>query len=176
MEPCFRILGITRTFLSHTSSRALYTRIQKTYTQSHPHPADRVFPLLCPEEETKWLDHWSYQMIFSESGGAEPHAIFTTPHHGEDDTVWYTVRHYPKERYVEFVRVTPGEMVAHIELRVVGQDDKSSQTLVSYTFTPLTDKGVERLQVEVLPQFEENMVGGEEAINYYLTTGNKLVS
>lgn len=115
-------------------------------------------------------------MIHSESGRVEPHAIFTTPHHGQEDTVWYTVRHYPKERYVEFVRVTPGEMVAHIELRVVGNGSGKSQTLVSYTFTPLTDAGAEHLQGVVLPHFDEQMQGWEEAINHFLTTGNKLVS
>lgn len=154
----------------------MFARTTKTFTQLHPFSADRVFELLCPEEEAKWLQHWQHEMIYSESGQVEQHAIFTTPHHGDNDTVWYTVRHYPKERYVEFVRVTPGDFVAHIELRVVSTGPETSETLVSYSFTPLTTDGREKLEELVLPSFTEQMKGWEAAINHYLQTGSMLQS
>lgn len=153
----------------------VFSKYQKSYVQQHPFPADEVFRLLCPEEETKWLQNWEYKMIYSESGGLETDAIFTTPHHGEQETIWYTVRHYPKERYVEFVRVTPEVAVAHIELRVAQLAPQKSQTLVSYTFTPLSTVGDSILKENILPSFNSNMKQWETSINYYLEHGGMLI-
>ena len=154
---------------------SVFTTVQKSYTQVHPYPASNVFGLLDPEAETKWLEHWSYTPIQrKEEGALSQHDIFTTPHHGEDETLWYTVRHYPKERFVEFIRFTPKAYVVHIELRVVSLAAEESQTLVSYNFTPVSDEGEQTLKGEILPLFDQHMQKWEAAINYYLCHGRPL--
>ena len=60
------------------------------------------YPLLCPVREADWFDGWQYNMIYSESGLVEEGAVFTTPHEGEEDTVWIVKKHDPKKHEVAF--------------------------------------------------------------------------
>jgi hypothetical protein len=57
-----------------------------------------VFPLLCPVREYEWIEPWSCDMVFSESGLAENNAVFRThfPAQGGEET-WVVCR-YEKDR------------------------------------------------------------------------------
>ncbi|MFQ5415698.1 MAG: hypothetical protein ACE5FL_01495 [Myxococcota bacterium] len=75
-------------------------------------PVDRVFPLACPDEEYKWIDEWTCDLVYSESGKVEDGCIFTEKRsvpmlHDSDDgaTTWYTVLHDPDGFRVHFVLV-----------------------------------------------------------------------
>lgn len=63
-------------------------------------PPDAVFPLLCPVREYEWIDGWSCQLIFSDSGFVEDGCVFTTRLTGEGPTVWVTTRHDPAGRHL----------------------------------------------------------------------------
>jgi hypothetical protein len=39
-------------------------------------PPERIFPLLCPIEEYKWIDRWDCELVYSESGVVEDNCIF----------------------------------------------------------------------------------------------------
>ena len=63
-------------------------------------PADKVFPLLCPVEEERWVFGWNYRMLYSASGRNELYCLFTetvTVSHftgisGVEPAVWMTTR------------------------------------------------------------------------------------
>ena len=38
-------------------------------------PPEVVFPLLCPVREYEWLEDWTCEMVFSESGVAEEDCV-----------------------------------------------------------------------------------------------------
>ena len=38
---------------------------------------EQVFPLLCPTREYDWIETWQCELIYSDSGFAEPGCIFT---------------------------------------------------------------------------------------------------
>ncbi len=93
--------------------------IQQTfnYKQINNGNIDDVFPLYCPVREADYLDGWSYKMIWSKSGLIEKDCVFTTPHHGEFDTVWHVTKHDKINYKIEFLRVTPTENVIRINIK-----------------------------------------------------------
>jgi hypothetical protein len=65
-------------------------------------PAARVFPLLCPVREFDWIDLWSCDLIYSDSGVAEYNCIFQTDREGEGKRTW-VVNRYEPNKAIEFV-------------------------------------------------------------------------
>jgi len=74
---------------------------------------EQVFPLLCPTREYDWIETWQCELIYSDSGFAEPDCIFTTsyPADGPEDT--WVVSRYEKPVLIEFVRVNPLRVIRY---------------------------------------------------------------
>jgi hypothetical protein len=60
-----------------------------------------VFPLLCPVREYDWIDVWSCDVIYSESGIAELGCVFLTDLPGRGTETWVVTRFEP-EFVIEF--------------------------------------------------------------------------
>ena len=73
-------------------------KITRSYRQTIFANPEKVFPLLCPVREADWLDGWQYNMIYSISGLVEKGAVFSTPHHDKNETVWM-VTNYDTENW-----------------------------------------------------------------------------
>lgn len=149
-------------------------RFTKNYSQNHPHPADEIFPLLCPVREHDWLEGWKASIVHSESGIAEQDAVFTTPHEDGEDTVWTITEYDPENRYISFVRYTPGHTAVTIKINVESMDMHRSRSHISYQFTILDQEKESRLYTEINSRFEIQMEWWEKAINHYLSTGRML--
>jgi hypothetical protein len=153
---------------------SLARRLTRSYTQTNVAPPERVFPLLCPVRERDWLDGWDCEVLYSESGFAEPNCIFRTSRPGEQDTVWTVTRHEPAAGRIEFFTVTPGSRVSHIRIRLRRAADDTTHTEISYTFTTTSDHGREFLAAMTQEYFDTEMAWWEKSINHYLQTGELL--
>lgn len=149
-------------------------RITRTYRQTINAPPDEVFPLLCPVREAEWLDGWQYAMIYSESGLIEEGAVFSTPHEGEEDTVWIVTKHDPREREVEFARFTHESRVCVLKIEVRPEESGSSHVDISYTYTGLTPAGNDFIDNFSEDGFLDAVTFWEKSMNHYLQTGTKL--
>ena len=150
--------------------------IQKTctYTQINNGSIEEVFPLLCPVREMDWLDGWDYKMIHSNSGLIEKDCVFTTPHHGELETVWQ-VTQYDKTTYaIEFLRVTPKENVVKINIQLEEMSEQQTRVLIDYQYTALNKAQNEFINKELEQSFNKSMKWWEKSINYYLENGKML--
>ncbi|GET34698.1 hypothetical protein PbJCM13498_35610 [Prolixibacter bellariivorans] len=149
-------------------------QVSRTYQQLNLAAPEAVFPLLCPVREKDWLDGWDYTMIHSVSGLIEEGCIFSTPHHGQQDTIWY-VTVYDKINFkIEFVRVTPEEEVVRINIRLNGREDGTTTSRISYEYTALNEQKNKWLKTKFEDRFRESMIWWEKAINHYLRTGEML--
>lgn len=88
-------------------------RVERSYVQLlHARP-DRVFPLLCPAREYEWIEPWQCDLVYSSSGVAEPHCVFTTRFPDDSsDEVWVISRYEPN-RLIEFVRVNADRVICY---------------------------------------------------------------
>lgn len=149
-------------------------RITRTFTQTNAAPAEKVFPLLCPAREAEWLEGWQAKMIYSESGVAEEGCIFQTQNAGEPETTWVIARHDPQNYLIEFVTVTPASRVARIEIRLEDNNDGTTASHISYTFTALSEAGNRFLGGYGADAFKQKMEWWERSLNHFLTTGKQL--
>jgi hypothetical protein len=149
-------------------------RITRSYRQTINAPPDEVFPLLCPVREAEWLDGWQYAMIYSESGLIEEGAVFSTPHEGEEDTIWIVTKHDPREREVEFARFTYESRVCVLRIAVRLKENSSSHVDVSYTYTGITPAGNDFIDNFSEDAFLEAVAFWEKSMNHYLETGTRL--
>ncbi len=151
-------------------------RAVRTYRQTIEASPDVVFPLLCPERETEWLDGWAYSMIYSATGLAEDGAVFSTSTPGEADTVWIVTRHEPAARLVEFARFTPGSRTCVLRISVAPTGDACSHVDVSYAFTSIGPGGNAFLDAWTAESFQAAMRFWEASMNHFLETGTRLPS
>ncbi|MBP1631365.1 MAG: hypothetical protein H6Q15_2258 [Bacteroidetes bacterium] len=148
------------------------SRIYKQINNAKP---EDVFPLLCPVREKDWVDGWDYKMIFSKSGLIEKDCVFSTSHHGNEETIWY-VTDYDKDKFkLEFVRVTPHEEVVKINIYLVDNGNGTTTSIISYQYTGLNESKNEWIEDKLDIEFKNNMIEWEKAINYYLEKGEKLM-
>ncbi len=150
--------------------------IQKKYscTQTNNGSIEKVFPLLCPVRETDWLDGWKYKMIHSKSGLIEKDCVFTTPHHGEFETVWQVTQYDTLNYRIEFLRVTPNENVAKISIQLERINEHQTKAIIDYQYTALNEAQNEFINKELKQSFNKSMRWWEKSINYYLENGTML--
>jgi hypothetical protein len=75
--------------------------LTRTNTFTVPAAPERVFPLLCPTMEYRWLVHWRCELLHSVSGVAEADCVFRTRTPGGGPLTWVVSRYEPPAR-IEF--------------------------------------------------------------------------
>jgi uncharacterized protein YndB with AHSA1/START domain len=136
-------------------------------------PPQRVFPLLCPVREYDWIDRWSCDIVYAETGVAELGGIFTTrsPEAGEE--VW-TISRYEPPHAIEFVRVAAQVWVATLAFALEPEGTGGTVARTRRTYTALSGVGaleMERITPEVQDSWARDL---ERMLNHYLTTGEML--
>lgn len=148
-------------------------RVVRTYTQHIIATPEKVFPLLCPVREMEWLDGWTYEMIYSESGIAEKGCVFKNKLAGDVDTIW-VISSYDPPRYIEFVRITPDAAVVQFDIKLRDNGDGTTDAEITYTFTGLTEAGNAYVESFANEKFIGFMSWWEKAMNHYIQTGEML--
>lgn len=116
-------------------------RIAQEYAHTVPAAAAKVFPLLCPVREYDWIDGWTCNLIYSDTGVAENNCIFTTDFPRGVEETW-VVSHYDPEHYViQFVIVNAGAYVMKLDVSLQASGDNATNVLWKTTFTGLTPEG-----------------------------------
>jgi len=146
-------------------------RIRRSYRQRLCAPPERVLPLLCPVRECDWVRGWEPGLVLSNSGLAEPDAIFVTP--GEPEAIWVVTRHEPEHLYVEMWKLVPGVVATKLEIQV-GPDQGGCWADVAYTHTVLGEAGHAVADAFTESAYERFMRDWEAELNHYLETGRKL--
>jgi hypothetical protein len=149
-----------------TSFRGARARTESTHELSFPPEA--VFPLLCPVREYDWVEGWSCDMIFSQSGVAEENCIFqTSSPHGV--STWY-VAHYDAPNRIEFIVVSP-LMATRLDINL---QRTAAGTRLTWThiFTGLTEQGNAHINDRGVDRNRKLT----EQLEYYLQTGKMLRS
>lgn len=148
-------------------------RVIKTFTRRIAAPASKVFPLLCPTREYDWIEGWSCDLVYSETGLAENNCVFTTSFLRNGEEIWALSRYEPT-RAIEFVAVTPQSHVMKFDVALRETEDGSTDMTWTSTFTALTPKGNHHLDTVVDEHYETSLRTWTAALNHFCTTGNML--
>ena len=148
------------------------TKVSRSFTQTLCAPPDEVFPLLCPVREAEWVNGWRPSLVLTDSGGGEPGCIFVTPGIPQD-AVWIMTEFDRERHVVEILKVIPGVVVGKIEVRLRPFRKREAKADITYTYTALSDYGMEMLEGFTEPHFVAFMETWENELNHFLTTGTK---
>jgi hypothetical protein len=80
-----------------------------------PAAPDRVFPLLCPVLEYKWIPTWRCELLHSESGVAEGDCVFRTDFPEVGPMTWVVTCYQPATR-IEFCCFVADTMVMRLKI------------------------------------------------------------
>lgn len=146
----------------------------KRCTQILAGTPDQVFPLLCPVKEYDWLEDWSCELIYTESGVAELDCVFTTAFPDEGGMETWVVSEYEPNRRIGFTRFNPLRTIRYtITLEEI---ESGTKAVWEQVITGLNEAG----NTWVLANRDEKFIGIiqrlERQINHYLTTGQMLRS
>jgi hypothetical protein len=148
-------------------------RVTRSYSMTVDAPPAAVFPLLCPVREYEWIEPWSCDMVFSESGLAENHAVFRThfPAQGGEET-WVVCR-YEKDRAIAFIRLVPGFKVNRLDIDLTAA--RNGTVLVwTHTYTGLSEPGNQWIRDLTDEAFRSEKAALGKMLNHYLKTGSML--
>ena len=131
-----------------------------------------IFPLLCPKREYDWIETWKGQIIYSESGYAEPDCIFSTGLPGGGEEIW-TVDRYEKNELIQFIRFTPSRVVRYC-ITLTGNNDGTTEALWEQTITALNEEGNLYVRNFSDDDYRQLIHSLEKMLNHYLGTGKML--
>jgi hypothetical protein len=149
-------------------------RIEETETITLHASVERVFPLFGPIEEQKWAEGWAPQILYGKSK-AEEHMIFRTNSRYADEEfyTWVISKFNEPHRLIEYTVSAPGR-IWFITVSCQKYGNEKTRATITYSFTALNEQAVARNQESLDRMFADRLVDWEEAINYYLATGQKI--
>jgi len=143
-------------------------RVVRSYTMKLKAPAERVFPLLCPVWEHEYLEDWNAEVLFSESGVAEPGCVFQTPNPSGPPTVWYITVHDEAAGRIQFVTFTASARLGQLDVLLRRVAGGATEAEFTYTHTAVSREGRRFIAAFTGDAFRRKMVGFEERLNEYL--------
>lgn len=148
-------------------------RLIQSYTMKVPAKPEIVFPLLCPEREKEWIDDWSYEMIYSESGVAELGCVWKTDLPEEGEAYWIMSKcNSPNEG--EYIRFLPGLMIVNLAFQLKMQEDDTTTIKLTHIFTGITETGNQIIEREMPASCMQHLQRIENSLNHFILTGRLL--
>jgi hypothetical protein len=151
-------------------SNATNLRISRRYQMTVHAGCDRVFPLLCPVREREYLDDWTAEILFSESGVAEKGCIFQTPNAEGPPTTWYITEHDRAAGSIVFVMFTPESRVSRLDISLASIDHATTRVSLTYTHTAITPAGQAFISAFTEAAFTAKMKNFETKLNEFLAS------
>lgn len=143
-------------------------RITRSYTMTIRAAYTRVFPMLCPVREHDYLDNWRADILYSESGVAEPGCVFQTPNDAGAPSTWYIAEHDADTGRILFVIFTPASRVSRLDVTVNAKGAEAVAVTLTYTHTAIAPAGREYIAAFTEDAFTAKMKNFETKLNEYL--------
>jgi hypothetical protein len=137
---------------------------------------EKIIPLLCPVREYDWIEDWACDVIYSESGIAEPNCVFrtgtgsTTRLEESDEEVWIVTRYEPPDR-IDFAKFAAGLYVIKYEIILEDAGEGTVNATWSQHFTGLSEEGNNAIISPAQKDYAATIKILEGKLNTYLATG-----
>ncbi len=109
---------------SQGTSRIKVNRVIESHNENIKELPEKIFPLLCPVQEYKWIDRWDCEIIYSSNEGVENNCIFKEYKSGpflfgSDIPTYWTVSYYDPTNYkIQFVLITDQIAITKIDIDI----------------------------------------------------------
>ncbi len=126
--------------------------------------AAQAFPLFTPKGEEDWVPGWAPTYLWPETGETCQEMVFTTEKDGET-SVWTCLSWQPEQFHARYLRVTPGSLVAFVDVRCQPEGAARTRVGVAYQIVALSDHGRSYLEDLTDSAFAESIDTWSEWIN-----------
>ena len=155
---------ITREFLAR---KVPYQRKVMVFGRDFSATPEVVFRQFCPSREADWINGWTVDLIYSETGYAEPLCVFRTPLSNLLGAGFWILTRVEPESVVEAVMFHEGhDYIEHMKLDLLDLGNGKTKVTWTITVTALSDKG--NNAIEMMPDETPAFV---EELEYFLTHG-----
>ncbi len=139
---------------------------------------EQIFPLLCPTREYDWIAEWACELVYSDSGFAEPNCVFRTDGavsriSGAEEEIWIVSR-YESPTRIEFVKFSNGLFVIKYEIDLVETEDGGITATWTQHFTGLSEAGNDMIAARRQEDYDAVIAALEGKMNYYLRHGDMM--
>jgi hypothetical protein len=144
-------------------------RVVRRYRYEIDASPERIFPLLCPVREYDWIDGWTAQVLYSQTGVAEKDCVFMTQRPGRPEATWVVSLYDPPHR-IEFAIFHGREVVEKLD---VALEPTGGRTALRWarTYTSLCPAGDRFLEAYTGEALDQAMAHLSRALQHYLQTG-----
>jgi len=136
---------------------------------------EEVFPLFGFWEEKKWAFGWKPVIVFPDFPDIKEGTVFKTESSfiEEPSYNWIISKYEPENYFIEYI-VSTQNRIWVIKVQCLSLDNQKTKAIISYSYVALNETGKNYNQLALNEIFKSNLKDWEEAINYYIETGNIL--
>ncbi len=126
-----------------------------------------VFSQFCPAREADWINGWTAELIYTESGYAEPLCVFRTPKSNLLGAGIWILNRVEPNRVLEATMLHDGnDILEHMRLDVIDLMNGRCNVTWTITLTAISDRGNDL--VDAIP---EDTPGFVQELEYFITKG-----
>ena len=148
-----------------------YKRKVQVYVKQISADPETVFQQLCPTREADWIDGWIADLVYTETGYAEPDCVLTTPENNILGAGLWMITQREANKFHEFVLVRNDGVVGHFTIEINDNHDGTCETVWKLVFTAINEDG--NTVIESMPEKDPMFEMIIEALDYYLRTGER---
>jgi hypothetical protein len=140
----------------------------------------KIFPLLCPVQEYKWIDNWDCEIIFSNSDGVENNCIFKEYKSGPilfttDIPTYWTVSYYdPTNCRIQFVLMSDHIAITKIDVEVNDLGAGRSSASWAIIITTISEQANKHINKSTQNKAKIYLTVLGKALKHYCENGEKL--
>lgn len=128
---------------------------------------EKIFPLLCPKMEEKWIPNWECQVVYSSNGYNETGAVFKTEKAFGTALTWYTNTYDQAKGIVEFTNFSE-DLIFNFHIQVHPLSEKKCRLDFMHTFRALNEKGMALMDGYKSENFQDRLYGLGKLMTIYL--------
>ena len=130
-------------------------------------PPDIVFKQFCPSREADWINGWTVDLVYSDTGYAEPLCVFRTPSSNLFGSGIWIMTNVAPNKVVEAVMIHENDdFIEHMKLDIEDLGNGRTNVTWTITLTAFSEKG--NTVIEMVPDETPPFV---EELEYFLVHG-----
>ena len=155
-------------------------RVVETHKEMIKGSPTKIFPLLCPVQEYKWIDNWDCEIIFSNSDGVENNCIFKENKSGpilfgSNIPTYWTVSYYNPTNYcIQFVLLSEQIAITKIDVEIKDIGDGKSSVSWSIIITTICKNANHYIDKSMQNKAKMYLMVLGKALKHYSESGEKL--
>jgi hypothetical protein len=127
-----------------------------------------VFTQLCPAREADWINGWTVNLLYTETGYAEPLCVFSTPVSNIFGSgLWMITKMEPNANLEFVVFYEDKEIIEYTKIHLFDTGNKTCKVVFETSLTAISEKG--NAVIESFPDYEPPFL---DELDHFLKHGN----